>query len=48
VKYEAATGNIAKILSARDKTQETRLARELGDAFRNQFIRAGTIARRGS
>jgi iron(III) transport system substrate-binding protein len=48
VKYEAATGNIAKILAARDKAQETRLARELGDAFRNQFIRAGTIARRGS
>ena len=47
VKYEAATGNIAKILSARDKVQETRLARELGDAFRTQFIRAGTMARRG-
>lgn len=47
VKYEAATGSIAKILSARDKVQETRLARELGDAFRNQFIRAGTMARRG-
>jgi ABC-type Fe3+ transport system substrate-binding protein len=48
VKYEAATGSVAKILAARDKTQETRLARELGDAFRTQFIRAGTIARRGS
>jgi ABC-type Fe3+ transport system substrate-binding protein len=48
VKYEAATGSIAKILASRDKAQETRLARELGDAFRNQFIRAGTIARRGS
>jgi iron(III) transport system substrate-binding protein len=47
VKYEAATGSISKILSSRDKTQETRLARELGDAFRNQFIRAGTMARRG-
>lgn len=47
VKYEAATGNIAKILSARDKVQETRLARELGDAFRNQFIRARTMARNG-
>jgi ABC-type Fe3+ transport system substrate-binding protein len=48
VKYEAATGSVAKILAARDKTQETRLARELGDAFRIQFIRAGTMARRGS
>ncbi len=47
VKYEAATGSISKILASRDKTQETRLARELGDAFRNQFIRAGTMARRG-
>lgn len=47
VKYEAATGNVAKILAARDKAQETRLARELGDAFRTQFIRAGTMARNG-
>ena len=47
VKYEATTGNIAKILSARDKVQETRLARELGDAFRTQFIRARTMARHG-
>jgi iron(III) transport system substrate-binding protein len=44
VKYEAATGNIAKILAARDKVQETRLARELGDAFRNQYIKAGCMA----
>ncbi|MFN0075619.1 MAG: ABC transporter substrate-binding protein [Prosthecobacter sp.] len=48
VKYEAATGTISKILAARDKTQETRLARELGDAFRTQFIRARTMARHGS
>lgn len=47
VKYEAATGNIAKILAARDKVQETRLARELGDAFRNQYIKAGRMARNG-
>ncbi len=47
VKYEAATGNIGKILASRDKAQETRLARELGDAFRTQFIRAGTMAQRG-
>jgi len=47
VKYEAATGNISKILSARDKVQETRLARELGDAFRTQFIRARTMAKHG-
>ncbi|MFO1481891.1 MAG: extracellular solute-binding protein [Verrucomicrobiaceae bacterium] len=47
VKYEAATGNISKILSSRDKVQETRLARELGDAFRTQFIRARTMAQRG-
>jgi iron(III) transport system substrate-binding protein len=47
VKYEAATGNIARILAARDKVQETRLARELGDAFRNQFIKAARMAGRG-
>lgn len=47
VKYEAATGSISKILSARDKVRETRLARELGDAFRTQFIRARTMARQG-
>lgn len=47
VKYEAATGSISKILASRDKAQETRLARELGDAFRTQFIRAGALARRG-
>ncbi len=47
VKYEAVTGNIARILAARDKVQETRLARELGDAFRNQFIKAGRMAKNG-
>ena len=47
VKYEAATGTVAKTLAARDKVQETRLARELGDAFRNQFIKAGKMAQRG-
>lgn len=47
VKYEAATGGISKILSSRDKVQETRLARELGDAFRTQFTRAGSMARHG-
>jgi iron(III) transport system substrate-binding protein len=46
VKYEAATGNIVTILAARDKVQETRLARELGDAFRNQYIKAGRMAER--
>lgn len=48
VKHEAATGNIARVLAARDKVQETRLARELGDAFRNQYIKAGKIALRGN
>lgn len=47
VKYEAATGSISKVLASRDKAQETRLARELGDAFRSQFIRAGAVARGG-
>lgn len=47
VKYEAATGTVSKILASRDKVQETRLARELGDAFRTQFLRAATMAQRG-
>jgi iron(III) transport system substrate-binding protein len=47
VKYEASTGNISKILSARDKVQENRLARELGDAFRNQYVKSARIAQRG-
>lgn len=47
VKYEAATGSISKVLASRDKIQETRLARELGDAFRNQFLKARRIAERG-
>lgn len=46
VKYEAAIGPISKVLASRDKIQETRLARELGDAFRTQFIRAAAMARR--
>lgn len=45
IKYDAAMGGISKILSSRDKIQETRLARELGDAFRIQFLRAGEMAR---
>lgn len=47
VKYEAALGTVSKILASRDKAQETRLARELGDAFRTQFVRAGKMARNG-
>lgn len=47
VKHEAATGNIARILASRDKVQETRLARELGDAFRNQYIKASRLAQNG-
>ncbi|WP_395752864.1 ABC transporter substrate-binding protein [Prosthecobacter sp.] len=46
VKYEAAMGTISKTLAARDKVQETRLARELGDAFRNQYLKAGYMALR--
>lgn len=46
VRYDTATGPIRKTLSARDKIQETHLARQLGDIFRLQYQRAYDIAHR--
>jgi len=46
VKYDTALGPIRKTLSARDKIQETLLARQLGDTFRLQYERAYEIAHR--
>jgi ABC-type Fe3+ transport system substrate-binding protein len=46
VKYDTAIGPIRKTLSARDKIQETLLARQLGDTFRLQYQRAFDIAHR--
>lgn len=46
VKYDTAIGPIRKTLSARDKIQETLLARQLGDTFRMQYARAFEMALR--
>ena len=43
---DTAIGPIRKTLSARDKIQETLLARQLGDTFRLQYQRAYDIAYR--
>lgn len=47
VKYATAMDSIRRTLAARDKLQETLLARELGDLFRHQYGRALEMARRG-
>lgn len=44
VDYERATGAIRARLGAKDKVEEVRLAKELGDAFRRNYARAEAIA----
>jgi len=44
VSYDQTVGRIAQVLRARDRVQEVRLARELGDAFRAQYRRAYELA----
>ena len=44
VSYEKALGSISAVLRAKDKVQEIRLARELGDAFRDRYRRAYRLA----
>lgn len=46
VKYDTAMDSIRKTLSARDKLQETVLARKLGDTFRHQYNSAFEVAQR--
>ena len=45
VDLAAAGGRIKQALNAKDKTEELRLARELGDYFRAQYRRAEELAR---
>ncbi|MFT3870143.1 MAG: extracellular solute-binding protein [Nibricoccus sp.] len=45
VNLAAANGRIKQALSAKDKTEELKLARELGDHFRAQYRRAEEIAK---
>jgi len=45
VDFTAASGRIKQALNAKDKTEELRLARELGDQFRAQYRWAEELAR---
>ncbi len=47
VGYDEATGAITAVVRSRDKIAETRLARELGEAFRANYRRAEMLARAG-
>lgn len=45
VSYEQVNGTIKQALNARDKSEEIRLARDLGNRFRQQYAEAERIAR---
>ena len=45
VDYAAIQGEIRRRLGARDKVEEVRLAKELGEMFRRNYERAEAIAR---
>lgn len=47
IHFDNAAGGVTQVLASRDKAQETRLARTLGDAFRKQYRLAVSLARRG-
>jgi iron(III) transport system substrate-binding protein len=47
VDYERARGAIKQALASRDKTDEIRTVRELGDRFRAQYRKAEELARTG-
>jgi iron(III) transport system substrate-binding protein len=44
VSYEQAGGTILRALTSRDPVDEVRLARELDDGFRRQYVRAEAVA----
>jgi ABC-type Fe3+ transport system substrate-binding protein len=45
INYDRTIGEIRQRLGSRDKVDEVRLAKELGDAFRRNYARAEAIAR---
>jgi hypothetical protein len=45
VDFAAAGGRVKQALNAKDKTEELRLSRELGDLFRAQYRKAEELAR---
>lgn len=47
VSYDKALGDIAATLRTRDKIAETRLSRQLGGVFRNNYSTAAKLARQG-
>ncbi len=47
IHFDNAADAVTQALASRDKAQETRLARTLGDAFRKQYRLAASLARRG-
>ena len=47
VDYASALGAIKSALNAKDKVEELRLAKELGEKFRAQYARAAELARAG-
>jgi iron(III) transport system substrate-binding protein len=47
VDYAAASGPIKQALRAKDKVEELRLAKDLGERFRAQYARAAELARAG-
>ncbi|MCA1962888.1 MAG: extracellular solute-binding protein [Prosthecobacter sp.] len=47
VRYEEALGGISALLRSRDKVAETRLARELGEMTRRNYLLAAKLARQG-
>jgi iron(III) transport system substrate-binding protein len=47
IHFANAATNVTQTLASRDKAQETRLARQLGEAFRKQYELAARLARRG-
>jgi hypothetical protein len=47
VNYDLAMGDLAAVLSARDKVREVREARRLIEACRRQYKQAANIAKAG-
>ena len=45
IDFAAANGRVKQALNAKDKTEELRLSRELGDLFRAQYRKAEELAR---
>jgi iron(III) transport system substrate-binding protein len=47
IHFDNAAGGITQTITSRDKAQETRLARKLGESFRKQYRLTASLARRG-